>query len=343
MAKRARILVLTDDERNHRHARRLVDTGVLPLRGPWLLGPADLESLAVSPDLVVALGPSAVLPAARLRERLGLPGPRPADVFPLLDREVMHHRARAAGLLTTRRVSAIGVRNWDFRVPLAVRSDGEVRKVTAAADLPTGEARYEAWVDADVCHVDGVVVGGRVVFAVASRYLRTRHDFATGSGMGGITLDGPEADPLLAAAAAAVSRLGVPDGAFHVELFDTRPVPVLLAVAPHPPPALQRATVQAATGVDLLAEHIRAGVGQPTFPRRTRGGVAGYWRVPPEKAPRPRPALPAVHSAVVLADLPGPDRHAPTEVVVRGDHAPVVLTDLIALRERLDESVSPRS
>ncbi|HEX2131395.1 MAG TPA: hypothetical protein VHH15_07520 [Actinophytocola sp.] len=305
MAKRARILVLTDDERDHRHARRLIDSGVLPLRNPWLLGPADLDTMAVSPDLVVALGRSAVLPAARLRERLGLPGPRPADVLPLLDKEILRNRAWAAGLPAVRHLAAPG--------------------------------------EAGLCHVDGVAVGGRVVFAAATRHLRPRHDFAAGSGTGGITLTGAEADTMIGAARAAVARLPVPDGAFHVELSDTRPGPILVAAAPHPPPALLRTTTHAATGVDLLAEHLRAGVGQPTFPRRTREAVAGYWRVPAGKAARTRPALPEVHSEVVLADLPEPGRSAPTEVVVRGDHEAVVLTDLIALRERLDETVTPRS
>lgn len=293
MAKRARILLLTDDERNHRHARRLIDAGALPIRNPWLLGPADLDSLSVQPDVVVALGAGAVLPAARLRERLGLPGPRPADVHAL----------------------------------------------HAATSLPLdGALGQDDWLNADVCHVDGVVVGGRVVFAAASRHLG---DFTTGTGTGALSLDDAEARPLLDAAASAVRRLSIQDGGFHVELFDLPAGPVVLSAAPHPPGALPQLLVWAATGVDLLAEHIRAGVGRPNVPRRTRHDQAGYWRVPHRRTPRSRPAqaLPDLRSEVVLSRLPRPGHPAPAEVVVRAPHPVTVLTDLINLREHLAEQV----
>lgn len=293
MGKRARILLLTDDDDNHRHAQRLIDAGALPVRNPWLLGPADLDSVSVFPDIVVALGASAQLPAARLRERLDLPGPRPEDVHEL----------------------------------------------KAATSLPLdGAAGHDDWGDAEVCHVDGVMLGGRVVFATASRHLG---DFTTGTGTGAVTIDDAEARPLLAAAESAVRRLSIPDGAFHVELFDLPTGPVLLAAAPHPPGSLPQLLTRAATGVDLLAEHIRAGVGRPTFPRRTRDDMAGYWRVPHRRTPRSRltPVLPGLHSEVVLARLPRPGRPTPTEVAVRAPHPMTVLTDLIHLREHLAEQV----
>jgi hypothetical protein len=294
MAKRARVLLLTDDERNHRHARHLIDAGALPVRGPWLLGPADLDSLRVHPAAVVALGPASVLPAAQLRERLDLPGPRPADV----------HR------------------------------------IASGTDLPLTDADDgEEWIAAEVCHVDGVVLGGRVVFATASRRLGSHRDHLTGTGA--VTIDDAEAGPLLAAAASAVRRLSVPDGAFHAELFDVPTGPVPLTVAPHPPSPLAQALTHTAAGVDLLAEHIRAGVGRPTIPRRRHEFAAGYWQVPRPKTPRTRPApvLPALHGEVVLATLPQPGETSPAEVVVRARQPAAVLTDLISLRERLDESV----
>jgi hypothetical protein len=297
MAKRARILLLADNERNHRHARHLLDAGALPVRSPWLLGPADLNTLVVVPNAVVALGPSAVLPAARLRERHGLPGPRPDSV---------HEIATTTGL------------------PL------------------TGAIDRDEWLETEVCHVDGVVLGGQVVFAVASRCLSTRYDSTVGAGSGAMTMDDADAGALIAAAEATVRRVSVPDGAFHVELFDMATGPVLLSVAANPPSTLGQALTRAATGVDLLAEHIRAGVGLPAVPNRTRSEVAGYWQVPRPRTHRNRPApvLPALHGEVVMATLPRPGKPALTEVVVRATNPGAVLTDLISLRERLDESVS---
>ncbi|OLF18046.1 hypothetical protein [Actinophytocola xanthii] len=342
MARRARVLLLTEDEHDHRQVHHLVEAGILPLRAPWVLAPTDLGSLPLTPDLVVAVGRSGTLPAARLRERLGLPGARPRDVLTLLDRGLLRRRAREVGVPIPRPLSAIGARNWHFRSPLAARTGDEVRRVAEPADLPLdGEVSYEEWIDAEVCHVDGVAVGGRVVTAVASRYLGTRHDFAAGAGMGGVTIEDTEAAPLLAAAELTVSRLSIPDGAFHVELFDAPGGPILLGAAPHPPDPVLRAMVRAATGVDLVAEHIRAGVGQPTYPRRTRAAVAGYWRIPPRppRQPGSRPTLPDLHSDVVLATLPQPAGHGPTEVVIAGTNPARVLTDLLSLRERLDEQV----
>ncbi|GAB3443499.1 ATP-grasp domain-containing protein [Actinophytocola sediminis] len=297
MAKRARVLLLTDNERNHRHARQLIDAGALPVRNPWLLGPADLDALTVSPAAVVALGAGAVLPAAHLRERLDLPGPRPMDLH----------------------------------------------EIASTTDLPlTGSIDRQEWLGAEVCHVDGVVLGGQVLFATASRCLGAHYEHTVGAGTGAVTIDDAEAGRLFAAAEAAVTRASVPDGAFHVELFDLPAGPVLLSVAPHPPSTLGQALTRVATGVDLLAEHIRAGVGRPTIPRRTRSDYAGYWQVPRSRTQRtrPTPVLPALHGEIVLATLPRPGRPAPTEVVVRAADPAVVLTDLISLRERLDESVS---
>jgi hypothetical protein len=340
MARRARVLLLTEDEHDHRHVHHLIDTGIVPLRGAWVLAPTDLGALPLTPDLVVAVGRSGTLPAARLRERLGLPGARPRDVVALLDRERLRRRARETELPIPRPMSELGARNWHFRTPLAARTGAGVRRITSAADLPLGEeASYEEWIDAEVCHVDGVAAGGRVVFAVASRYLGTRHDFAGGAGMGGITIEETEAAPLLATAEATVRRLSIPDGAFHVELFDGAGGPVLLGAAPHPPDPVLRTMVRAATGVDLVAEHIRAGVGQPTYPRRTRTGVAGYWRVPARRARGAgAPTLPELHGDVAMAALPHTG-HGPTEVVVAATNPAHVLTDLISLREHLDEQV----
>lgn len=296
MAKRARVLLLADNDRNHRHARHLIDSGALPVRSPWLLGPADLGKWSVDPVAVVALGPAAVLPAARLRERLGLPGTRPE----------------------------------------------QVHEIASATELPlTAPLSQDEWLDADVCHVDGVVLGGRVVFAVASRCLSTHYDDTVGLGSGAITMDDTEAAPLVALAATAAQRVSLPDGAFHAELFDLPTGPALLSIAAHPPNTLGQALARAASGVDLLAEHIRAGVGRPSVPHRDSSAVAGYWQVPSPRTPRsrPTPVLPILHSEVVLATLPRIGRSIPTEVVVRAANPAPLLADLISLRERLDESV----
>lgn len=370
MAKRRgrRVLLVTGDEGNYRRARDLIDSGAVPIRNPWFLrrhpvdgpdwtGVADLESdeavdRAGQADLVVALDGAGVLTAARLRTARGLPGARTVEVLPLRDKEILHRRARAAGLPTTQRLDPAAAQRHDFRTALAVRARGlpGVRKVTGPDELPTGQDLiHEKWVDAEICHVDGVALGGRLVFASVSRQLGTDHDFARGLATGGVTIEGAETRALLALAEVAVAALAIPDGAFHLELADPPTGPVLLEAAPCPSAPLSRSTTYAATGIDLLAEHLRVGIGLPTFPRRVRHDVAGYWRVPRPPGPhqvRTVPSLPPLRGEVTMAELPRPGTAAATgplaAVVVRHSHPGAVLTDLLSLRERLAETVHIR-
>lgn len=338
-------------------------TAVSDLEDTGQLRAALTKAIAHSgqPDRVLALDEFGVLPAAWLRDMLDLPGAREPELLPLRDKRCMHERAASAGLRTTRRLSAAELRGWDFGTPLVVKPRREaasigVRRIDSPAELDGALADspdpvIEEWVDGEVCHVDGVAMDGHIEYAGVARYLGSCYDFATGAGMSGCTVREPAVrERLLGAAREVVRGLRIPDGAFHIELFDVPGGPILLEAAARPPGALLQMMGRAATGVDLLAEHIRAGIGVPQAIRPTRNAVAGYWRLPqrppggdPEHVGSV-PALPELRCEIVHAQLPrvgelASGQPCPSEplaaVVVRAQDEAAVLADLMTLRDEL--------
>src|SRR5699024_10616225 len=143
--------------------------------------------------------------------------------------------ARESGVPTVRRLARHELSEWDFRNPLAAKEPAgagavrvfKVESFERAEEILSEDGQdllFEEWIDAPVCHVDGIAMGHTITFAVASRYMGSCFDFLQGKGFGSYTLpEGPGRDRLLRAARDVVSGLRVPDGAFHIELFDTRP------------------------------------------------------------------------------------------------------------------------
>lgn len=216
---------------------------------------------------VVALQEGDLEPAARLRERRGLPGPWPADVLPFRDKAVMKRRLGAAGVpVAPYRVPDDAGAAWAFAadhgyplvskcragwnsVDLAVLgSPAELAGHLAGTRLG-GDRVLEAWVPGRMCHVDGLVVDGRVALAWPSQYQYALSSFGADPGARvDLTLDpgDPLTPRLLSLAERALAALrrpeceGGPEGeggpevqrgagsesrmpahAFHAEIFHT--------------------------------------------------------------------------------------------------------------------------
>ena len=387
-----RLLLLTNSERNYHWAAHLLRAAIPRLR-VWFLrefyrsenppsgehwsAVSDMEDpgrlkLALEDvrfrfgdvDRVVALDEFGVLPAAWIRESLGLEGETEAEVLPLRDKQAMYELARANGVPTVRRVGRDELSGWDFRTPLAAKAPAGAGSVDVCKVHSLEEAEkilershqdhlFEEWIDAPVCHVDGVAMDHRIAFASASRYVDSCFDFVQGRGFGSYTLsEGTDRDRFIRAAQEVVSALRVPNGAFHIELFDTLGGPVLLEAAARPPGGPIPNIVAAATGVDLFAEHIRKGMGDRNRVQRTRSGSAGYWILPKRAdvdakvhapdvnvesvTPRPRLRSNLIESTLVRPGEAGVGEALYTDplagFVIEGAGTSEVVTDLLALR-----------
>ncbi|MGW1637631.1 ATP-binding protein [Streptomyces lavendulae] len=240
---------------------------------------------------VIAFHEADLLRAARLREKFGLPGQLPDGVLPFRDKVVMKERLRAAGVEVAPYAlpaTADGARAFaaEHGLPLVfktrdgfgsvglriVRTAGELEEHLAGAYPPGAGPRtdllVEAYVPGRMCHVDGVVVGGRTVMAWPSQYQYDLSSFQADPGARvDLTLDpsDPLTPRLLALAEEALAALGGPaDHAFHAEVFHTPDDRLVVCeVAARPAGARIRDVLEAVFEVHPVELAARAHTGLP--------------------------------------------------------------------------------
>lgn len=269
-------------------------------------------------------------PAAELRERLNLSGPRPADVLPFRDKALMKEQLRRAGVevaehtvpRTAEQARAFAERHG---FPLVfkdragfnaiglriLRDEGELEEYLAEAF--TGPERddllLETYVPGRMCHVDGLVVGGRTVVAWPSQYQYELASFGSDPGARiDLTLD--EDDPLtprlldLADRSLAALRRpggGMVDHGFHAEVFHTPDDRLVVCeIACRPGGAKIREVFEALFGLNLghYATRAQVGLELPALTESLRSGV------------RPKPA--AMAGQVLMMKRPGEVRALPS-------------------------------
>ncbi len=247
-------------------------------------------------DRIVSVSERLLLPAARLRDRLGIAGTSEADTLVVRDKVVMKERLRAAGvavpdfvrierpadaaellarhgaivLKPTLAMGSLGVR--------AIRSARELAACPPLESLAAGPWEAEAFVEGTLHHVDSVVAGGRVLAATVSAYLDPTTNYRDYLPCRSATLDpGPLTDRILAFNAAVVAALGDFSGVTHHELF-LRPggEPVLCEIAGRPGGTGVAPTFRHAFGLDLYQAAVEAQLGrQLTAPARVSADAAG--------------------------------------------------------------------
>ncbi|MCX5380520.1 acetyl-CoA carboxylase biotin carboxylase subunit family protein [Streptomyces sp. NBC_00091] len=239
--------------------------------------------------------------AARLREKFGLPGQLPEGVLLFRDKVLMKQRLEAAGIEvaphalpgTADEARAFAARHG---LPLVFKArDGfgsvglrivtttdELERHLAEAFAPGAALRedllLEAYVPGRMCHVDGVVVGGRTVMAWPSQYQYDLSSFQADPGARvDLTLDpsDPLTPRLLALAEEALGALDGPDDyAFHAEVFHTPDDRLVVCeVASRPAGARIREVLTAVFGVHPveLASRAYTGLRLPALARLGEG------------------------------------------------------------------------
>lgn len=220
-------------------------------------------------DLVVALSEYDLLAAAQVREALGVGGDRVADVLPVRDKTVMKAAVAAAGLRVPRFAALPAARfaGVPWTGPTVVKpvdgaSSQDVFRYpdaesALAAPVPGEPVRFEVeeFVDGPILHVDGLMAGGEPVAIQASRYLGTCLAYAEGDPLGSVQVDTtPE---LTGWALDCLAAVGISDGLFHLEGFQTPDGLVFLEVGARFGGGDIVGTFELATGLHLPSAWLR--------------------------------------------------------------------------------------
>ncbi|MGW7103929.1 ATP-binding protein [Streptomyces sp. NPDC054838] len=257
---------------------------------------------------VIAHHEADLIRAATLREKFGLPGQLPAEVLAFRDKVLMKRELAAAGIAVaphTLPATADEARAFaaEHGLPLVFKArDGfgsiglrvvrtgeeleqQLAEAFAAGTEPREDLLLEAYVPGRMCHVDGVVAGGRTVMAWPSQYQYELSSFQADSGARvDLTLDpsDPLTPRLLELAERALAALGGPaDFAFHAEVFHTPDDRLVVCeVAARPAGARIREVLTAVFGVHPveLASRAYAGLRLPALERLAQGRPDGGGR-----------------------------------------------------------------
>jgi hypothetical protein len=228
--------------------------------------------------------------AARLREILGLPGQTYASTV------VFRHKIFMKDAVSTAGVPVAAFRSVECAVdvisfaqanglPIVVkprdgagsfgvsilRTQADLDRFLADFEIPAGtrpNLMAEEFVSESMCHVDGLVVGHRVIYAWPSQYMYALAVFQGDlSGRLDVTLDAddPLGRRLLDLTARVLTALPSPsDFAFHAEIFRTPDDRLVLGeIACRPGGAAQRDIQRVLFGVDPTECSVRAQLGLP--------------------------------------------------------------------------------
>ncbi len=243
--------------------------------GRWRTVADDLRAL--DPAAVVALTERSVVPAAHVRETLGMGGLTVEAAIRCSDKRAMKRAARAAGLACADVVEADdGLSGAEvverLGLPLvlkaAVGSGGRGTRIVAdPADVPDRLApgeMAESFVDGVEMSVETLVVGDRTVFANPTAYLAPGWASLVPAPLA------PDVRAAVLAHAEAVRRaLGVASGITHLEVFLTPDGPVFGEMAARPPGGHLMRLIGLAYGVDPWEAVLRIALGEtPDLPGR---------------------------------------------------------------------------
>lgn len=179
-------------------------------------------------DRVIARSEYDLLPAARLRERFGIPGDLPETVMPVRDKWLMRKLAGEAGVAQPAYWSVDDFRaappaggRYLIKPRLEASSEGILvgdreqilQWLSDGRDL--SELFVEEFVPGRIWHFDGCLSDGEIAVAVSSAYVGDCLEFAHGSPLGSQQL--PDEPAGMEMVRVTLDALGQRHGAFHFE------------------------------------------------------------------------------------------------------------------------------
>ena len=265
-----------------------------------LLGAEMVLDLAIA--RVASLSEFDVLRAARLRDLVGMPGQGFQAALRFRDKWLMKSIAGEAGVAVPRMVLVEGVGTLPHRIgeiglPAVVKPRWMaagigvkvVRDFSSCSEIMqmlSGHVRpfdlmVEEYIDEPLWHVDGLMLDGAVLAAVASE------DLGVPVGSALLDEDDPRAGTLIGATEKVIAALGSPPHmqAFHASFFlgDSLDgaVPVLCEISCRVGGLGVAAMVEAATGLNLRRETVLGQLSLPPSPLSpARPASSGYLAMP---------------------------------------------------------------
>ncbi|MGW6793690.1 ATP-grasp domain-containing protein [Streptomyces chartreusis] len=294
------------------------------------------------PSAIVGLYEYATLPAARLREHFGVQGTDVETVLHFRDKVLM--KKALQGVVAVPRFWPVGSETTQIELAaIAAELPGKVvlkptrqaasigvKVFNGSADLleyarTTGiQDGYEVeeFIEGTICHVDGIVRDGRILFLSAAKYFLghglTFED--AGESYGSVTIDDAElVDRMTVFADRVLVTLGLRDSSFHLELFLTPTGElVFLEIGSRFGGAYISQHLRTIYGIDLVLESIAACMNLPSaFTKPTthlklasdhKGASGWFYSALSERAPGRVTrihGLDKMPSSVVLAETPG--------------------------------------
>ena len=271
-------------------------------------------------DLLIAFSEYLLDAAAVVRERWGIPGPRPRDVDRVRDKTVMKERLQSAGVRVPRwhacqNIEQVLARAPTLGFPLILKpirgaSSKGVRRIESLQELESicrrdfpARHEIEEFVEGDLLHADGVVDrNGTCVFLVISRYISSCLEFEAGIALGSII----QTDPVVLAegrqfALRVLAALELRASAFHLEFFDTGPELVFLEIGARVPGADVSYVIHDVYGVNLFRLWIDVLFGRALSPVHQASGTSGGWLMIPRPKPLPQTV---VHATSLMGRIP---------------------------------------
>jgi hypothetical protein len=310
---------------------------------------ADLiESLDQCFDFLISVSEQELIDAARLRARFGIPGPTPAQAEKVRDKTVMKRCVEAAGIRAPRFAS---LDQWlaGHRLPIAEgdavilkpvdgassanvkRFESERHLAEALASRQTGVAvldggaydasrfEVEEFVDGTVMHIDGIARHGVIQILLASRYVSTPMAFAHGKPVGSVQV---EYAPLMQNWTTRIlAAVEIRDGAFHLEIIDSKDGPVFLEIAHRVGGARITEAFERKTGIHLAVADIRT-ITDPDYVLESvwdRSSYYGWFIVPSHQLQKPYCRV-SGHESLLTSGMVlelnqlGPDKPVPQKV-----------------------------
>jgi hypothetical protein len=235
-------------------------------------------------DRVISLSEYELLEAAKIREALGIEGPRHNEVLKVRDKILMKQAVEASGIRVPRFMKCTNLSGMPWKGATVLKpvdgASSENVKIfsslfsavntikTGVPDLPGfrhENYELEEFVEGPIIHIDGIVAGGKVKCLLTSRYLGTCLDYARGKPLGSVQANASE--ELAAWAARCLKAVGINQGAFHLEAIlstdDASNGPVFLEVGNRVGGADVVQTFELATGIHLPSEELRSYLGEP--------------------------------------------------------------------------------
>lgn len=277
---------------------------------------------------VMAVHERAVLFAAELRSRYGLPGTDFETAERFRDKVLMKQAVAAAQAAPVPDFSPLDrlddlddldwtTGRWVIKSRWGlgasevhvVDSLDAARQVCRTLDLSGSQYEIERFVEGDIYHCDAIVQDGAVRFANVGRYTADPAGYGPGTSFGTVTvLGGTLYDRIQALSAQVLRALGLQEGVTHLELFHTPDDELVFCeVAARPPGGIIPPVIEWQFGINMVEVSLRQQAGLPTHVPSTQtataqaDGVCGFVAFYPETGVR-RGLAPELHTALGVVE-----------------------------------------